>query len=422
MNYNQALEYIHSLLRFGSKPGLERITKLLNILGNPQDKLNFLHVAGTNGKGSTSVFLSSILQESGMKTGLYTSPFITKFNERIQINGVPISGNDLALYTSRVKSAVDSLESIDCPITEFEFITALAFLYFKEQNCDAVVLEVGLGGRLDATNVIKSPKASIITQIDLDHTEILGETIAEITREKCGIIKPGCPVITTSDNSVEAIETIKKIANSNNSKLFISNKTNVNVIKCDIFNSEFSYNDDTFLISLAGGHQISNAINAIKAIKVTYPDISVEKIKLGLSKAKLPARCEVISNNPLVILDGSHNPNGTLALSKLLKQSELLNLTAIVGFMADKDIGDALSNLNGVFKKIITVEVKSNKRSMTAEDLCEKCKDICDDVSVASDYQEAINLAKDCGTLIVFGSLYLAGDIRPILLQHFKTK
>ena len=190
MTYTEALDYIHSLLRFGSRPGLERITELLKRLGDPQEKLNIIHVAGTNGKGSTCVFISSILRAGGKKTGLYISPFVTSINERIQIDGKPIQDDLLATYTERVKQEVSQMPVGDCPITEFEFITAVAFLYFYEQGCDSIVLEVGLGGRMDATNVIKAPKVSVIAQIALDHTSVLGETEEKIAFEKCVIIKP----------------------------------------------------------------------------------------------------------------------------------------------------------------------------------------------------------------------------------------
>ena len=422
MLYSEALQYIHSLMRFGSRPGLERITELLNVLGNPQDDLEIIHVAGTNGKGSTSTMISSVLQSAGKKTGLYISPFVTEFNERIQINGKYISNDDLGAYTERVKSAVESISDDGCPITEFEFITAVAFLYFKEQGCDAVVLEVGLGGRLDATNVIKKPKVSVITRIALDHTGILGETEAEIASEKCGIIKNDSPVVTTKDNSPESLEVIRETAKTLNCELTVTDKSEVKVLSADIFGSEFLWQGETYKLKLAGKHQISNALNVISAVKVAFSEISINAIKQGLENAVFPARCEVISKKPLVILDGSHNPNGTEALSRLLIDSDIKNSTAIVGFMADKDVSDALQCLKGKFKKIITVKVQSNARTMEGHDLAVLCGEICDNVIVAESYEKAIDLVKDDKMVIVFGSLYLAGDIRPLLLKYFRQK
>lgn len=422
MLYSEALQYIHSLMRFGSRPGLERITELLKVLGNPQDDLKIIHVAGTNGKGSTSIMISSVLQCAGKKTGLYISPFVTEFNERIQINGKYISNDDLGVYTERVKLAVESIHDEGCPITEFEFITAVAFLYFKEQGCDAVVLEVGLGGRLDATNVVKKPKVSVITRIALDHTGILGETEAEIASEKCGIIKQDCPVVTTKDNSPESLEVIRKTAKERNCELIVTDMNEVKVLCADIFGSEFLWQGETYKLKLAGKHQISNALNVIPAIKVAFPEISLDAIKQGLGNTVFPARCEVISKEPLVILDGSHNPNGTSALNRLLTDSDIKNSTAIIGFMADKDVSDALQCLKGKFEKIITVKVQSNARTMEADDLASLCGKFCDDVIVAESYEKALDLVKKDTTVIVFGSLYLAGDIRPLLIDRYSTK
>lgn len=422
MNYTESLNYIHSLMRFGSRPGLERITELLHRLGDPQERLEIIHVAGTNGKGSTCTFLSNILRTAGKKTGLYISPYVTVFNERIQIDGLPIPDRDLARYTERVKRAVDEMPDDGCPITEFEFITAVAFLYFYEQKCDAVVLEVGLGGRLDATNTITHPKASVIARIALDHTAILGNTEAEIAFEKCGIIKKNCPVITTADNSDEALTVIKKIAAERGCDLSISNKNEVQILSEDVFGSRLLWQGEEYKIGLPGEHQISNALNAVTTIRAAYPEVTVTQIKQGLNNATFAARCEVISKEPLVILDGSHNPNGTGALAELLKKTEINNATAIVGFMADKDVSDAVQLLKGAFKRIITVKVQSNARTMTAEELKSVCESICDDVIAADSYEQAIKLAETDDKIIVFGSLYLAGDIRPLLLQHFQTK
>ncbi len=422
MNYTECLNYIHSLMRFGSRPGLERISELLHRLGDPQDDLDIIHVAGTNGKGSTCTFLSSILRASGKKTGLYISPFVTVFNERIQINGQPIPDSDLAVYTERVKLVVDTMPDDGCPITEFEFITAVAFLYFFEQGCEAVVLEVGLGGRLDATNVIKRPKASVIARIALDHTAILGDTEGEIAFEKCGIIKQGRPVVTTADNSDEALAVIRKISAERGCELMISRRDETRVLSSDVFGSRFSWQGEVFEIGLAGEHQISNAINAVCAVRAAFCDITLEEIKLGLKSASFAARCEVISSEPLVILDGSHNPNGTGALADLLKKTDVSDAAAIVGFMADKDVSDAIGLLKGRFKRMVAVEVRSNPRSMKADDLRDVCKAICDDVSAADSYEQAINLVSGEEKIVAFGSLYLAGDIRPLLLKQFQTK
>ena len=418
----QALNYIHSLLRFGSKPGLERISVVLEELGNPQDSLNIVHVAGTNGKGSTCNYISSILSEAGYKVGLYTSPYITCFNERIRFCGENISGEDLGAYTDIIKVVSDRVLGEDDPLTEFEFITALAFKYYADKKADAVVLEVGLGGRLDATNVVKKPKTSVITKIDLDHTGILGDTITQIANEKCGIIKEGCFVVSTSENKGEAEDAIKRNANEKGSHLFVAPCADKKA-KLFVDGAEFTLFGNKYKISLSGEHQVTNAITAITAINVACPEITYETIKNGLLKATIPARCEVISKNPLVILDGSHNPNGTGALYKHLNENDIKNAVAVVGFMADKDVLDAVKLTAPLFDTMIAVEVKGNPRSMKADDLEQVCNKFCPNTISAKDYTEAIEKAFSFGKpVIVFGSLYLAGDIRPLLLSHFATK
>lgn len=422
MNYNEAITYIHSLMRFGSRPGLENISRLLNELGNPQNELKYIHVAGTNGKGSTSSFISSVLREAGLKTGLYISPFVVAFNERIQINGEYISDQELAEWTEIIKTASEKIADAENPITEFEFITALGFKYFADKGCDVVVLEVGLGGRLDATNVIKKPLASVITRIDLDHTGILGDTVEKIAAEKCGIIKRDNFVITTADNSAEALEVIAQTTAYNCSTLLCADAKNAEITDCGIGGQTFEYKNSEYKIKLLGKHQISNAVVAIETIKNVFKDITDETVKKGLLKTAFPARCEVISEEPLLLLDGSHNPNGTAALDKVLSDLKINNATAIVGFMADKDVKDAISKVAGHFSKMIAVEVASNNRTMKSEELAEACKEFCSDSVAAESYAKAIALAKEANKpIIVFGSLYLSSDIRPLLLNSDKT-
>ena len=419
MIYREALDYIHSLGKFGSKPGLERITEMLKLLGSPEDKLKVIHVAGTNGKGSTSLYIANILQSSGKKVGLYTSPFVTEFNERISVNGKNISNDDLAKYTELTLEKAKLVFNDKNPITEFEFITALGFKYFYDVGCDVVVLEVGLGGRLDATNVVKSPLASVITKIDLDHTGILGDTIEKIAAEKCGIIKKNCPVITTSSNEPTVLQVIRGFAERNESLLYLNSSDTAEIVASDISGNVFLYDGEEFKTKMPGAHQVDNAITAIKTVKTVFPEINYIDIYEGLRKAQLAARCEVISIDPLVILDGSHNPNGTGALASLLKNLNITDATAIVGFMADKDVSDALLNLKGIFNRIITVEVTTNPRTMSAEELKNVCGNICDSVVAAENYKAALKLCENAKKHVVFGSLYLAGDIRPLLLEKY---
>ena len=286
-----------------------------------------------------------------------------------------------------------------------------------------VVLEVGLGGRLDATNVIEKPLASVITKIDLDHTNVLGDSEAQIATEKCGIIKDNCPVITTSSNSDCVLDVICEIAKKRNSELSIADSDNAVIKKTDIFGNDFEYLSEKYSIKLIGTHQISNAILAITAVKTAFPNISKQAIKNGLCTTVFPARCEVVSNNPICILDGSHNPNGTAALNELLKSLSLDNAVAIVGFMADKDVSEAIKIVADRFSQMIAVEVESNSRSMKAEELKNLCERFCKNTDFAESYDEAIKKAISYNKpIVVFGSLYLAGDIRQKLLTYFSTK
>lgn len=423
MNYNKALQYIHSLGKFGSKPGLERITEMLSLMGNPQKQLEFIHVAGTNGKGSTSTFIASCLEEQGLSVGLYTSPFVTEFNERVRLNGQNISNYDLAYYTEYTATLAKEVFSDEHPITEFEFITALAFKYFADKKCDIVVLEVGLGGRLDATNVIEKPKASVIVKIDLDHTGILGDTIEKIANEKCGIIKPGCPVVTTSQNAPSVLTVIKKKAEEQECEVCLNRSDEAKVISSDINGNVFIFEGREYRTKMPGLHQVDNAVTAINTLKAVYPEMPYESIYNGIKKAVLAARCEVISRDPLLLLDGSHNPNGTEALAGLLEKNNIYNAVGILGFMADKDVPDALKKVVKHFKKVYTVTVESNSRAMSAEELARLCETLGVTAEAISDYRSAVKIALDDNEkTVVFGSLYLAGDIRPILLEKVSEK
>lgn len=422
MNYKEAVEYIHSLGKFGSKPGLERIEEMLSLMGNPQKQLEFIHVAGTNGKGSTSLYIANVLKEAGYKVGLYISPFVTEFNERIQMNGQNISDCDLAHYTDYTAGLAKEVFSDEHPITEFEFITALGFKYFADKQCDIVVLEVGLGGRLDATNVIENPKASVIVKIDLDHTGVLGDTIEKIAAEKCGIIKRQCPVVTTTSNAPSVMQVIKTVAEKMDAPLLLNGAKTVEVISSDIDGNVFLYEGKEYRTKMPGLHQIDNAVTAIKTLQTVFPCISYETVYNGIRRAGLTARCQVLSRNPLVLLDGSHNPNGTEALYELLKKSGITEAVGILGFMADKDVADALKNILNCFSKVYTVTVESNPRAMSAEDLSSLCETLGTPAEAVSDYQTAIKKAlSDESDVVVFGSLYLAGDIYPYLLENMPS-
>ena len=426
MTYENALEIIHSLNKFGMKPGLDRIKKLLSLMGNPQDKLKFVHVAGTNGKGSTCAMISSVLVQAGYKTGLFISPFITDFRERIQINGEMISKDCLANAVEKTYPLLQKLEKEDCIITEFEYVMALEFYIHFKENCDVVVLETGLGGLYDCTNVILPPLCSVITTIGLDHTAVLGNTIEEISLQKCGIIKKNSPVI-TSNQDKRAIEIIRKTAEENNSKLIESNSIDFENISQSLFGTNFTYKGISMNLPLIGEHQIENAKTAMATIEVLKKSFKItdENIAQGFAKAVNPARFEVLSKNPLIILDGAHNPNGIEALKNALNTHiKEVKPICIMGMLSDKDSKSSVKILERMFSTIFTVPV-DNPRSLSADELKAECVDYFENViSCESPFQafdKALTLSKKQQLpIIICGSLYLAGEIRPYILEKIK--
>lgn len=403
MKYNETLNYIHSLGAFSHNASLDRITYVCNKLNNPQNNFKAIHVAGTNGKGSTCAFVSSVLKEAGYKVGAFVSPFITNFCERIQINGEYISRDDLCRLSAKIIDA-----GVD--LTEFEFITVVGFLYFSENKIDVAVLETGLGGRFDATNVISKPLVSVITKIGLDHTAVLGDTLAQIASEKCGIIK-GDNVVTSYNQPREALLVIKK--HSPNVK--ISDINNLKDVKCSVLGNSFIYNNMYYETALGGDYQIENALIAIETIRNCGLHISESHIKDGLKKAFIPARLEVVSQNPLIIIDGAHNPDGADALAAALK--EYIGCTAIIGAMRDKNYNQVLAKTLLFCKNVVCIR-PDVPRSLSAEELAKGAQKYCDNVFVSSNINDALNVAKQKANgkpIFVFGSLYLASQIRPLL-------
>lgn len=387
---------------------LDRITDVLNKLSNPQNELNAIHIAGTNGKGSVSSMLSSVFKEAGFKTGLYISPFIIDFRERIQINGEYISQTDLISYAQRV---IDT----KVQLTEFEFITAVAFLYFAEKDIDILICETGLGGRLDATNSLSCKTACVITKIGLDHTAILGDKIEQITTEKCGIIRD-CVTVTTPNQDKNALRVIKEYSPN----VVLPNLCELRIIESGI-NNTFIYKENEYKLSLSGEFQIENALTAIETISSSGYNIPYNNIYKGLEKAHIPARMECISANPLIVLDGAHNPDGAMVLSAELKRYSG-EITAIIGMMKDKDCDDFLKTTLCHCKNAVATSVEGMPRSLKAEELKEKAIAYCD-CKTASGYTDAIEKAVELSEgkpIFIFGSLYLASAIRPLLIEKFK--
>ncbi|MCR5651593.1 MAG: bifunctional folylpolyglutamate synthase/dihydrofolate synthase [Lachnospiraceae bacterium] len=419
MNYEDARRYIDSIARFGSKLGLENIENLMKDLGDPQKKMRFVHVAGTNGKGSTVAFLSQILISSGYRTGMYTSPFVERFSERIRVDGEEIGEEDFARLATKVKeAAVRMKEEGKGEPTEFEVITAIAFLYFFEKKCDICVLEVGLGGRLDATNVIKEPLLCMITPISYDHTDILGDTLEKIAFEKAGIIKKDSTVLVyPQENGV--MEVIEGVCRERKADLFVCplpdgpSKSGINGVDFELEGIKYS-------ISLLGDYQINNASMAVKAAQILRDkgfDIKPDQVKEGLFKAGWPARFEMIRREPRVVIDGSHNVQGMLRLSSSLRlYFQDTPVIFIIGILKDKDYGKMLDEILPLAKEVYTVTVPSG-RSLSADELLSEVKKrsgvpakaVPDPVSA---YKEALKKAEASDVICACGSLYYVGLIR----------
>lgn len=419
MTYELALEKIHSLLTFGSRPGLDRMRELLRRLGNPQDKLRYIHVAGTNGKGSVCVMLSSILAAAGYKTGLFLSPYITDFRERIQIDNQMIAEDALTQAVEATFPVLEELRGEGIVITEFEYVNALQFYLHAQAQCDIVVLETGMGGLLDCTNVIKPPLGAVITTIGLDHTAVLGDTIEAIAAQKCGIIKNGSAAF-TSRQCAAAMAVIEETAARMHVPLVKSEDVPLSVEEVAIGGSRFTAGNLECHIRLAGRHQIENACTVLAAIlyfrEQKLLSVSDEAILDGLEAAQNPARLQLLSEHPVVLLDGAHNPNGVAALRQALDEwLPATPLYGVMGMLADKDVASATQLLHGVFRQVFTVPV-DNPRTLSAADLAAHFTAMGDAAAACGAVREAIDKAtaaaqKDNGAVIICGSLYLAGEV-----------
>ena len=420
MTPTEAIEYIHSRLTFGIHPGMERIRALCAALGNPQDELRFIHVAGTNGKGSTSTMISCMLSAAGYRTGLFTSPYVIDFRERMQIDGEMIPPEELASTVERVKLACDELDKRGIVATEFETLTAAAFLWYKERKCDVVVLEVGLGGLLDSTNIIKTPLVSVITSISMDHTAILGNTIAEIAAQKCGIIKPRGVTVMYPEQSADARRVIEETAQREKNKLAVPDMTACRVVDETIRGTDIIYGSLNLRIPFAGDHMIKNALTAVTAVRECGLNVSGEAIEQGMKNAVMPARMELIGEN--IILDGGHNEGCASALKAFLERFTSGRRVAVCALMGDKDCDTYLRLTAPLFEKMY-LTAPDNPRSMNPEALSKLANKYCADCTPVSDPTEACRMAindikQNGGTFVTCGSFYLAGEVRGYLLEN----
>lgn len=416
MTYEEALSYIHSICWKGSKLGLDRTRELLGKLNDPQKELKFIHIAGTNGKGSTAAMLSSILEEAGYRVGLYTSPFINRFNERMQVNHQPIPDEELAALTEYVRPYADAMA--DSP-TEFELITALAMVWFARQKCDIVVLEVGMGGELDSTNIIDVPEAAVIAAMGLDHVKELGPTMADIARAKAGIIKEGGRVVSYGGNP-EADEVIAAVCRARNASLCQPDFSAIVPGDFSLEGQTFSYKGWCGLrIPLVGAYQMNNAAVVLETVEVLRQrgwSVSDEAVRQGLADTRWPARFEVLRRDPVFIVDGGHNPHGIRATAESLRRLfPGRKITFVTGVMADKDVEHILGLIVPLADQFFTVR-PDNPRAMDAGELARRIEAMgakatpC--ASVRDGVDRAIQAEGPHGVACALGSLYMSGEVR----------
>ena len=416
MTYEEALSYIHSICWKGSKLGLDRTRELLGKLDDPQKELKFIHIAGTNGKGSTAAMLSSILEEAGYRVGLYTSPFINRFNERMQVNHQPIPDEELAALTEYVRPHADAMA--DSP-TEFELITALAMVWFARQNCDIVVLEVGMGGELDSTNIIDAPEAAVIAAMGMDHVKELGPTMADIARAKAGIIKEGGRVVSYGGNP-EADEVIAAVCRARNASLCQPDFSAIVPGDFGLEGQTFSYKGWRGLrIPLVGAYQMNNAAVVLETVEVLRQrgwSVSDEAVRQGLADTRWPARFEVLRRDPVFIVDGGHNPHGIRATAESL--SRLFpgrKITFVTGVMADKDVEHILGLIVPLADQFFTVR-PDNPRAMDAGELAARIEAMGAKATACASVRDGVDRAIQAegphGVACALGSLYMSGEVR----------
>ena len=426
MNYQEAMAYLDDIATVGSSYGLDTMRELMRRLGNIQDEMHFIHIAGTNGKGSVLAYTASVMQKSGYMTGVFSSPALDTFRERIQVNGEYITKEALARHTTTLKSVCDEMcaHGFNHP-TYFELSLALAFLYYAEKKCQIVILEVGLGGRLDATNII-TPLVSVIVSISLDHTQLLGDTLADIAAEKGGIIKPEVPIVIAPQKE-EAYLTLKNIATGRKSPFIAVNRAHIGKISADINGQHFSYQStggtfDDIFITLLGDHQLENAACAIEALECVRKcgfEITDENIITGLAQTRWAGRLERIATNPDFILDGAHNPDAALRLADALKKYyPNTRKIFILSILADKDYREIL-RLTLPLADTVFVTTTDNPRALSTADLADNARKYNPNIISCTDLAQAVTKAQEIAQkddlIVAFGSLTHLGEIRHLV-------
>lgn len=426
MNYREAIEYVEGLHRYGCVPGLSSIRQLCMRLDNPQNELKFVHIAGTNGKGSVLAYVSAILQEAGYKVGRYLSPTLTDYRERFQINGKMVPKAQFGGYLEQVKEAVSQMEAEGLPHpTQFEVDTALSFLYFLDKKCDIVVLETGLGGLMDATNLIKTTVCAVIASVSMDHMTVLGSSLEEIALQKAGIIKEHCMVISCGQKD-EAMQVIRQEAARHGCELRIADVNCAKGVKYGLTKQRFTYGSYKNLeITLAGQYQIANAVLAVETVEALAASgffISEKALREGLSKAKWPGRFQVMGKNPLFVVDGAHNEDAALMLAESIKfHFSGKKLIYIIGILADKEYDKIIKIMAPYAEQIITVTPPHNPRALSGYELAQVVREYHSSVTVADSLQESVEIAcllageeKDA-VVVAFGSLSYLGELTNII-------
>lgn len=430
MNYTEALNYINDKNKFGSRPGLKTMEKLLELLGNPQKNMQYIHVGGTNGKGSTSNYIASTLKEADYKVGLFISPFIERFNERVSINGKDIPDSRLANITATIKDKIKIMleEGYEHPTT-FEIVTTIAFVYFKEENVDYTILEVGLGGRMDSTNIIDESLASIITTIDYDHVDVLGDTLGKIAFEKAGIIKEEGLVISYPQQE-EVLKVLKSKAIEEGAEFLECPMKDISIKELNdngaVF--DFKYGDSLYeniTINLLGEYQVYNATLALytllKLKEKNLVSITVEQIRNGFVKTKWMGRMEMLKEKPGFLIDGAHNLQAAKTLGNSLKNFNYNKLILGIGILNDKDVEHIMEILAPLADKIVITEVNM-PRKMPAESLEKIAKKYNENIHLEQNIERAIakayELANEKDLIVFAGSLYLIGDVRKLVLRR----
>ncbi|MBE6987587.1 MAG: bifunctional folylpolyglutamate synthase/dihydrofolate synthase [Ruminococcaceae bacterium] len=419
MNYEQTLDFIHSRTRYGSRLGLFRMERVLELMGNPHKELKFIHIAGTNGKGSTTAMTAEILKTQGYKVGMYISPYVVDFRERMQINNQLIPKERLAETLTKIMPYLEILDQEETPITEFELDTVLAIQYFYDEKCDFVVFEVGLGGRFDATNIIDAPVVASIGKIAYDHVDILGDTIKKIAFEKCGIIKKGCRVVSYPLQENDAKWMIEDTCKMLHIKGNFGDLTQLENVSWNDNGAKYTYKGEDYEIGLVGEHQIYNSITVLSIIeemRAAGVEISQESVVKGLKNARFGGRLEEVCKNPSCIIDGAHNPDGVEVLCKTIdKVYKPKKIITVMGMLGDKDFKNCVKEVAGR-SDVYVITVPDNPRAATPEAIYEIAKDHCKEIYIKEVPYEAAKFAKSIAgkddIVIACGSLYMIGEAK----------